>query len=213
MKKFVFDKKLRSQKIFHAKNHNTLLLETSNCILIFDTKPIIIQSIHTRMMPSLLKFAILSLLLTFALCEKIYSTELHAVRYCALTDDTHCSTGSVSNLITSLDKPTPIGGNSNSNSLSQALAVPRGGIWFPAGYHPYGYGLTELAQEFLKFEGSLDSDIGRFLASLKSGRKKKAVLKEQWIEVVRVSKTRQSMRILRTLDDIIEFCMKVGFIN
>ena len=166
------------------------------------------------MMPSLLKFAILSLLLTFALCEKIYSTEL---RHCALTDDTHCSTGSVSNLITSLDKPTPIvsnsNSNSNSNSLSQALAIPRGGIWFPAGYHPYGYGLTELAQEFLKFEGSLDSDIGRFLASLKSGRKKKAVLKEQWIEVVRVSKTRQSMRILRTLDDIIEFCMKLGFIN
>mmetsp|Transcript_4131 Transcript_4131/g.5406 ORF Transcript_4131/g.5406 Transcript_4131/m.5406 type:complete len:167 (-) Transcript_4131:361-861(-) len=99
------------------------------------------------------------------------------------------------------------------SSVSQTIGIPRGGVWFPAGYHPYGYGLTELGLEFLKFEGSLDSDIGRFLASLKTGRKKQKVLKEQWLEVVRVSKTGQSMRILRTLDNLIEFCIKVGFIN
>ena len=85
---------------------------------------------------------------------------------------------------------------------------------FPSGYHPMGYGLTDLGKQFLDFDGSLDSDIGRFLASLKSGkRKSQSVLKEQWLEVVRVSKQGQSMRVYRQLDDLIAFCLKAGFID
>ena len=85
---------------------------------------------------------------------------------------------------------------------------------FPSGYNPMGYGLTDLGKQFLDFDGSLDSDVGRFLASLKSGkRKSKSVMKEQWLEVVRVSKQGQSMRVYRQLDELIAFCLKAGFID
>ena len=85
---------------------------------------------------------------------------------------------------------------------------------FPSGYNPMGYGLTDLGKQFLDFDGSLDSDVGRFLASLKSGkRKSKSVMKEQWLEVVRVSKQGQSMRVYRLLDELIAFCLKAGFID
>ena len=110
-------------------------------------------------------------------------------------------------------KPYCLSTRSPASLQAHTLDIPRGGSWLPAGYHPYGYGITDLGLEFLKFEGSLDSDIGRYLASLKTGRKKRNVLREQWVEVVRVSKAGQSMRILRTLDDLIEFCIKVGFID
>ena len=101
------------------------------------------------------------------------------------------------------------------------LATPRGGAAaaaalnpFPSGYNPFGYGLTDLGKEYLAFDGSLDSDVGRFLSSLKSGKRKSAaVMKEQWLEVVRVSKQGQSMRIYRKLDEMISFCLKAGFID
>ena len=85
---------------------------------------------------------------------------------------------------------------------------------FPSGYNPFGYALTDLGKQYLDFDGSLDSDVGRFLASLKSGKRKSAsVIKEQWLEVVRVSKKAQSMRIYRTMDALISFCLKAGFID
>ena len=80
-------------------------------------------------------------------------------------------------------------------------------------YNPFGYGLTELGKQYLRFNGSAESDVGRFLSTLKSGRKKQATIKEQWLEIVRVSKQGQSMRIYRTLDDMIEFCLSAGFID
>uniref|UniRef100_A0A7S2M921 Uncharacterized protein n=1 Tax=Skeletonema marinoi TaxID=267567 RepID=A0A7S2M921_9STRA len=99
-------------------------------------------------------------------------------------------------------------------------SLPRGGAAaaalnpFPSGYNPFGYGLTDLGKEYLSYDGSLDSDVGRFLSSLKSGKRKSApVLKEQWLEVVRVSKQGQSMRIYRKLDELISFCLKAGFID
>ena len=97
--------------------------------------------------------------------------------------------------------------------------IPRGGAAaalnpFPSGYHPFGYGLTDLGKEFLSYDGSLESDVGRFLASLKTGKRKSAAtMKEQWLEVVRVSKQGQSMRVYRKLDDLISFCLKAGFID
>mmetsp|Transcript_1649 Transcript_1649/g.2097 ORF Transcript_1649/g.2097 Transcript_1649/m.2097 type:complete len:140 (-) Transcript_1649:81-500(-) len=100
------------------------------------------------------------------------------------------------------------------------LSLPRGGAAaaalnpFPSGYNPFGYGLTDLGKEYLSYDGSLDSDVGRFLSSLKSGKRKSApVMKEQWLEVVRVSKQGQSMRIYRKLDELISFCLKAGFID
>lgn len=97
-----------------------------------------------------------------------------------------------------------------------AHTIPRGGAGLssliPAGYNPLGYKITELGTQFLEFEGSLDSDIGRFLASLKS-RKRHAALKEQWLEIVRVSKTGQTMRIYRTMDDMIAFCLKARLLD
>lgn len=80
-------------------------------------------------------------------------------------------------------------------------------------YNPFGYGLTDLGKEFMKFNGCAESDVGRFLSTLKSGRKKEATIKEQWLEIVRVSKQGQNMRIYRTLDELIQFCLAAGFID
>ena len=99
------------------------------------------------------------------------------------------------------------------------LSIPRGGAAatlnpFPSGYNPFGYSLTDLGKEYLAYDGSLDSDVGRFLSSLKSGKRKSTtVMKEQWLEVVRVSKKGQSMRVYRKLDELITFCLKAGFID
>jgi hypothetical protein len=89
-----------------------------------------------------------------------------------------------------------------------------GGIanWIPAGYNPFGYKITELGMQFLEFEGSLDSDVGRFLASVKH-RKQLAELKAQWLEIVRVAKTGQTMRIYRTMDELISFCIKARLLD
>ena len=91
----------------------------------------------------------------------------------------------------------------------------RGGGWLflPAGWNPFGYKMTALGEAFLNFEGSTDGDVGRFLASVRKTRKTKATLKQNWIEVVRVAKTAQAMRIMRQLDDLIAFCLKAGFLE
>lgn len=106
--------------------------------------------------------------------------------------------------------------HSSSQSYYDSNLSLRGGAVnvFPAGYNPFGHSLTELGEKFLSFEGSLDSDLGKFLSTLKGGKRKTlATLKEQWQEITRVSKKGQSMRIWRTLDDIIDFCLKAGFID
>lgn len=98
--------------------------------------------------------------------------------------------------------------------LNSVIFGIRGGIsLIPAGYNPLGYALTDLGGKFLEFDGALECDVGRFLAGLKSGRKRFNTIKEQWLEVVRVSKKGQSLRIYRTLDDLIQFCLQAGFIN
>jgi len=101
----------------------------------------------------------------------------------------------------------------DAQTCRRVVHTVRGG-WLPAGYNPFGYRITDLGQKFLEFEGSLDGDVGRFLASMKSGsRKSTKTIKEQWLEIVRVSKKGQSLRIYRLLDELIEFCVKAGFLN
>jgi hypothetical protein len=95
---------------------------------------------------------------------------------------------------------------------SPFLNIHRGGGLIPAGYHPLGYKISDLGSKFLEFDGSLDSDVGRFLASLKQ-RKSVATLKAQWMEILRVSKTGQSMRIYRKLKDLTDFCLQAGFLD
>ena len=91
--------------------------------------------------------------------------------------------------------------------------LPRGGGWMvPSGWNPWGYKLTSLGEEFLSYGGSNDGDIGRFLASVKT-RKRLSEIKNNWLEVVRVAKTGQSMRIYKNLTAIIEFCLKAGLID
>lgn len=92
-------------------------------------------------------------------------------------------------------------------------AFVRGGGMIPAGWHPFGYKITSLGLQYLEFDGSLETDIGRFLASLKSQRKTFSTIKSQWLEVVRVSKTGQTMRIYRRLPDLIDFCLKARLID
>ena len=89
-------------------------------------------------------------------------------------------------------------------------SIPRGGLL--EGLNPFGYALTELGRAFLKMEGCADTDLGKFLSSLKTKRKTTKALKDQWLEVVRQAKSGQSMRIYRTMDDLIDFALKAGFI-
>lgn len=116
--------------------------------------------------------------------------------------------------------------NSCSNSALVMSLLMRGGAAsfnpFPSGYHPFGYGITDLGRSFLEFDGSIDSDIGKFLSTFKGGagvdggggkRKSTATMKDQWLEIVRVAKTGQSMRIYRRLDEIVDFCLKAGFLD
>ena len=88
-----------------------------------------------------------------------------------------------------------------------------GGGWFFAGWNPFGYKITALGEDFLAFEGSRESDVGRFLASLKAKRTRKAALKDSWREIVRASKTAQAMRIYRQLDEFIKFCLAAGLLD
>lgn len=95
--------------------------------------------------------------------------------------------------------------------------VERGGAFglsslIPAGYNPFGYKITKLGQKFLEFDGSLDSDIGRFLSSVRT-RKRFDGIKDQWLEILRVSKKGQSMRIYRSLKELIAFCLEAGFLD
>ena len=99
------------------------------------------------------------------------------------------------------------------NVPQHIASIPRGGGFIPAGYNPFGYKITELGEQFLKYNGSLDSDVGRFISTLKSGRKRYATIKEQWLEVMRISKSGQNMRIYRMLQELLDFCIKAGFID
>lgn len=101
------------------------------------------------------------------------------------------------------------------NTINNIISIQGGGL-IPAGYNPFGYQLTDLGEAFLKYEGSLESDIGRFLAtfrSLERKRKTRKVLKEQWLEILRMSKTGQSLRIYRKIDELLEFCVEAGFLS
>jgi hypothetical protein len=114
------------------------------------------------------------------------------------------------------------------SSSALVMSLLRGGAAsfnpFPSGYHPFGYGITNLGRSFLEFDGSIDSDVGKFLSTFKGGaggdgggggskRKSTATMKDQWLEIVRVAKTGQSMRIYRRLDEIVDFCLKAGFLD
>jgi len=84
----------------------------------------------------------------------------------------------------------------------------------PAGYNPFGHKITPLGLQFLeKFDGSLESDVGRFLASMKTTRKRFDTIKSQWLEIVRVSKKGQSMRIYKNLQRLIDFCLAAKLLD
>jgi hypothetical protein len=99
--------------------------------------------------------------------------------------------------------------------LSKAVVSLRGGggSIFPAGWNPMGYKITPLGERFLSMGDSLSCDVGRFLASLKSNRKRRSILKDSWLEIVRASKTGQAMRIYRTIDDLLDFCLQAGLVD
>lgn len=95
--------------------------------------------------------------------------------------------------------------------LSKINNFPRGGGLL-AGYNPFGYKITTLGEDFLKFDGSRDSDIGCLLSTLRA-RKRVASIKEQWLEIMRVSKSGQNMRIYRQLQALLDFCLQAGLID
>mmetsp|Transcript_21633 Transcript_21633/g.30136 ORF Transcript_21633/g.30136 Transcript_21633/m.30136 type:complete len:169 (+) Transcript_21633:149-655(+) len=96
--------------------------------------------------------------------------------------------------------------------LDNTLNIRGGFSIFPSGWNPMGYKITRLGEQFLSFDGTLETDVGRFLASLKR-RKWKSTLKSEWLEILRASKKAQTMRVYRKLDELLKFCLKSGFIN
>eukprot|EP00614_Pseudopedinella_elastica_P022199 CAMPEP_0172625602 /NCGR_PEP_ID=MMETSP1068-20121228/144759_1 /TAXON_ID=35684 /ORGANISM="Pseudopedinella elastica, Strain CCMP716" /LENGTH=130 /DNA_ID=CAMNT_0013434941 /DNA_START=55 /DNA_END=447 /DNA_ORIENTATION=- len=99
---------------------------------------------------------------------------------------------------------------------SQAVALGlRGGGWF-SGLHPFGYRITPLGEKFLAFDDTQKSIIGIFLASMRStvkfGRKRRSILKGEWLEMVRYAKTADASRVYQRLDEIIDFCLKANLI-
>jgi hypothetical protein len=100
------------------------------------------------------------------------------------------------------------------SSTVSAIESFRGGTYLiPSGWNPMGYKITALGEQFLSLGGSLECDVGRFIASLKSSRKRRSTIKDSWLEIVRASKTGQAMRIYRTIDELIDFCIKTGLID
>lgn len=95
-----------------------------------------------------------------------------------------------------------------------AIESLRGGVYLiPAGWNPMGYKITALGEQFLSLGDSLECDVGRFIASLKASRKRRSVIKDSWLEIVRASKKGQAMRIYRSIDELIDFCIKTGLID
>ena len=104
----------------------------------------------------------------------------------------------------------------NQLDSSGAIAIEslRGGAYLlPAGWNPMGYKITALGEQFLSLGDSLECDVGRFIASLKASRKRLSTIKDSWLEIVRASKKGQAMRIYRSIDELIDFCIKTGLID
>lgn len=100
------------------------------------------------------------------------------------------------------------------SSVEAVLSRRGGGALIPAGYNPFGYKITALGEQFLEIhKNCLESDVGRFIASLKNKRKSYATLQQEWLEIVRVSKSGQTMRIYRTMKEMIDFCIAARFID
>ena len=100
------------------------------------------------------------------------------------------------------------------SSIEAVLSPRGGGALIPAGYNPFGYKITALGEQFLEIhKNCLESDVGRFIASLKNKRKSYATLQQEWLEIVRVSKSGQTMRIYRTMKEMIDFCIAARFID
>ena len=92
----------------------------------------------------------------------------------------------------------------------------RGGGSLFAGMHPLGIKLTPLGERFLELHDARESDLGRYLASLKGtlkmGRKTKINIKSEWLEVVRFSKTAEATRIYQSLEELYKFALDAGLI-
>lgn len=97
----------------------------------------------------------------------------------------------------------------NTRSVA-AVEKLRGGALL-AGYNPFGLVVTDLGLEFLEYEGSRESDLGKLLSSLKV-RKRRSTIKAEWIELVRFSRSAQSTRIYQKLDELLDFLLRAGFI-
>jgi hypothetical protein len=125
--------------------------------------------------------------------------------------DASLSFGASNNVVVLAGTPAP-SSRTTTAFTSKALLEVRGGGLLPGGYNPFGYKITKLGEQYLAFGETLGSDVGRFLASIKK-RKTKAALKAQWVEIVKVSKTGQTMRIYRTMDELLKFCVDAGLVD
>jgi hypothetical protein len=77
------------------------------------------------------------------------------------------------------------------------------------------YIISSLGEAFIKVDGPMVADVGRFLTSLvrfKDGLSK-STMKQNWTDIARLSGDSQSERIHEKLDDIMAFCLNSQFIE
>jgi hypothetical protein len=77
------------------------------------------------------------------------------------------------------------------------------------------YIISSLGEGFIKVDGPMVADVGRFLTSLvrfKDGLSK-PTMKQNWTDIARLSGDSQSERIHEKLDDIMAFCLNSRFIE
>jgi hypothetical protein len=77
------------------------------------------------------------------------------------------------------------------------------------------YRVTKVGETFLRMDGPVQADVGRFLASLvhaQDGLSNQA-LKQKWENIARLSGDSQNDRILENIDDMIVFCVTSGLLN
>ncbi|KAJ1460883.1 mitochondrial carrier domain-containing protein [Pelagophyceae sp. CCMP2097] len=104
------------------------------------------------------------------------------------------------------------GGALRGGATPAALVAPVLCWWtLLAGWHPLGLRATALGADFLNFDGSRESDLGRVVSTLKV-RKRRTTLKTEWLEILRFSKSAQSARIYHALDDLVAAAMKMGLV-
>ena len=97
---------------------------------------------------------------------------------------------------------------SSRGTLSSGREIAIDNTAGPLSSSVHSFRLTPIGDAFLKMDGPVQADVGRFLSSLKVGEQlTRSRIETNWAEIARISRDAQSMRIYNKLEALIEFCV------